>query len=132
MSLTPLGWLLVVSSITLSALLVFSLRLDAAALALLARLRSSGWGLGRVGGGSARTLVVACAVFLLIAGVGAAASYLGHPPETTADRVAQAHSQSNSETLARLKDYTRALGSEEPAAATAPGKLLPDVNTMIE
>jgi cytochrome c-type biogenesis protein CcmH len=34
--------------------------------------------------------------------------------------------------LARLKDYTRSIGTEEPAPIAAAGKLLPDVNTMIE
>ena len=34
--------------------------------------------------------------------------------------------------LARLKDYTRSIGTEEPASVAAAGKLLPDVNTMIE
>ena len=34
--------------------------------------------------------------------------------------------------LARLKDYTRSIGAEEPASMPAAGKLLPDVNTMIE
>ena len=34
--------------------------------------------------------------------------------------------------LARLKDYTRSIGTEEPASTAAAGKLLPDVNTMIE
>ena len=34
--------------------------------------------------------------------------------------------------LARLRDYTRLIGTEEPASMAAAGKLLPDVNTMIE
>ena len=34
--------------------------------------------------------------------------------------------------LARLKDYTRSIRAEEPASVAAAGKLLPDVNTMIE
>ena len=34
--------------------------------------------------------------------------------------------------LARLTDYTRSIGTEEPASTAAAGKLLPDVNTMIE
>ena len=42
------------------------------------------------------------------------------------------HSGSNGEMLARLKDYTRSIGTEEPASMAAAGKLLPDVNTMIE
>ena len=34
--------------------------------------------------------------------------------------------------LASLTDYTRSIGAEEPASTPADGKLLPDVNTMIE
>jgi cytochrome c-type biogenesis protein CcmH len=34
--------------------------------------------------------------------------------------------------LARLEDYTRSIGTEEPASKAATGELLPDVNTMIE
>jgi cytochrome c-type biogenesis protein CcmH len=33
---------------------------------------------------------------------------------------------------AHLKDYTRSIGTEEPASKAAAGKLLPDVSTMIE
>jgi len=34
--------------------------------------------------------------------------------------------------LADLKDYTRSIGTKEPASTAAAGKPLPDVNTMIE
>ena len=34
--------------------------------------------------------------------------------------------------LTRLENYTRSIGTEEPASMAAAGKLLPDVNTMIE
>ena len=34
--------------------------------------------------------------------------------------------------LARLNDYARSIGTEEHASMAADGKLLPDVNTMIE
>ncbi len=34
--------------------------------------------------------------------------------------------------LARLTDYARSIETEEPASMAAAGKLLPDVNTMIE
>jgi cytochrome c-type biogenesis protein CcmH len=34
--------------------------------------------------------------------------------------------------LAHLKDYTRSIGTKESASITAAGKLLPDVNSMIE
>ena len=134
MSLTPLGWLVIASSIAISALLIFRLRSDAARLALLSRLRSSSWGFGQDLRGTSGTLIVAAAVFLLVAGIGAAASYLKDPPEATGsgDKISQAHSGSNGEALANLKNYTRSIGAEEPGSGTAPGKLLPDVNTMIE
>jgi cytochrome c-type biogenesis protein CcmH len=134
MPLTPLGWLLVVSSIAISALLIFQLRSDAARLALLSRLRSSNWGFGHDRRGGSGPLIVAAAVFLLVAGIGAATSYLGSSPEATGsgDTVSQAHSGSNDQTLAHLKDYTRSIGTEDPAPAAPAGKLLPDVNTMIE
>lgn len=132
MSLTPLGWVLVISSIALSAILAFALRLDAAGLAFLSRLRSGGWGSVQVRRGTTRTLIVAAAAFLLVAGIGAAASYLGTPHQPPRDEVSQAHSGSNGGALARLKDYTRSIGAEEPAPMASPGKLLPDVNTMID
>ena len=34
--------------------------------------------------------------------------------------------------LARLMDYTRSIGTEEPASTAEAGELLPDANTMIE
>ena len=34
--------------------------------------------------------------------------------------------------LSRLENYMRSTGTEEPASEAAAGKLLPDVNTMIE
>lgn len=34
--------------------------------------------------------------------------------------------------LAHLEDYTRSIGTEEPTSMAASGELLPDVNTMIE
>jgi cytochrome c-type biogenesis protein CcmH len=132
MSLTPLGWLLVVSCIALLALLAFALRLDETALALLSQLRSSIRGGGQGRRGLARTVMVAGVVFLLVAGIGAAASYWGHAPEATADQAGQAHAAANSDSLARLKDYARAIGNEQPSSMAAPGKLLPDVETMMQ
>jgi cytochrome c-type biogenesis protein CcmH len=132
MSLTLLVWLFIVSSIAISALIAFSPGPGALRLALLLRLRSLRRRFSRDGRGSAATLIVAAAVFLVVAGIGAAASLLGNPSDATGNKISQAHSASNSETLARLKDYTRSIGTEEPAAAAAPGKLLPDVNTMID
>jgi cytochrome c-type biogenesis protein CcmH len=132
MALTLLGWLLVVSSIVISALLVLLLRSDAARLALLSRLQSSSWGFGRDRRGAAGASIVAAAVFLLVVGIGGATSYFGGAPEAAGSRGTQPHSGSNSETLDRLKDYTRSIGAKEPAPAAAPDNLLPDVNTMME
>lgn len=79
------------------------------------------------------SILMAC---LLVAGIGAATSYLGDPPEATGSRdtisFSLSRSGSDGEMLARLKDYTRSIGTEEPASMAAAGKLLPDVNTMIE
>jgi len=95
----------------------------------LSRLRSSGWSLGQdLRGGTGLLIVVASAVFLLIAGIGAATTYLTNPLDATR----AAHSKSHDETLARLKDYTRSIGTEAPAPVATPDKILPDVNTMIE
>ena len=83
MSFTLLGWLLP-SLIAISALLIFPLRSDAARLALLSRLRSSGWGFGQDLRGTTGTLIVAAAGFLLVAGIGVTAFYLGDPSAATA------------------------------------------------
>jgi cytochrome c-type biogenesis protein CcmH/NrfG len=109
---------------------------DAARLALLSQLRSSSWGLSldlrRVG----QTLIAPAAVFLLVAAIGAAVSYVADPPEASnsADTTSSSVSGSGSdgEMLASLTDYTRSIGSEDAASAPAGGKSLPDVNTMIE
>jgi cytochrome c-type biogenesis protein CcmH/NrfG len=72
---------------------------------------------------------------LLVLGIGAATSYLRDPPEATSSRDAISSSRSapgsNGEMFARLRDYTRSIGPEEPASRAAAGKLLPDVDTMI-
>jgi cytochrome c-type biogenesis protein CcmH len=137
MSLTLLGWLLLAFSIAISALLIFPLLSDATRLALTSRLRLPSWASDQDPRGARRMLIVAAAVFLLVAGIGAVASYVGGPPEATVARhttaFSQSHSGSNGEMLASLNDYTRSIGTADPApAATAAGKLLPDVNTMIE
>jgi predicted TPR repeat methyltransferase len=81
-------------------------------------------------------LIVAAAAFLLVAGIGAATSYLRDPPEAagSAHTISFSPSRSglNGEILARLKDYARSTGTEEHAPIPPAGKLLPDVNTMIE
>lgn len=133
MSLTLLGCVLVVSSAAISALLVFRLRSVVAGRDLLSRLRSSSW---RSGQSSARVWIVPVVAFLLIAGVGAAVSTMRDAPETTASGDATSsslpRSGSNGDMLARLKDYARSAGTEEPAHTAPTGKPLPDVNTMIE
>lgn len=134
MSLTLLGWVLVVSSIAIAALLVFPLRSDSARRALLSRLRSSSWRFGQSPQGTAGTLIVPAAVFLLVAGIGAATTYLRNPPEATGSRDAissLSRSGLDGEMLARLEGYARSTGLEEPPPAAA-GKLLPDVSTMTE
>jgi cytochrome c-type biogenesis protein CcmH len=77
-------------------------------------------------------LIVAAAVFLLVAGIGAVTSYLRDPPKATGSSDTLSRSGSNGEMLARLEDYTRSIGTEEPASVAAAGKLQPDVSTMIE
>jgi cytochrome c-type biogenesis protein CcmH len=128
MSSTLLGW--VPSLIAISALLILAVRSDAARPALLSRLRSSSSGSGEDLRGTAGTLIVAAAGFLLVAGIGAVTFYLGDPPEATGS----GDTRSESDMLARLKDYTRSIETEAPAPRVVSGKPLPllDVNTMIE
>ena len=111
MSLTLLGCALVVSSAAISALLIFALRSDVARRDLLSRLRSSSRWFGQ---GTARVWIVPAAAFLLVAGIGAATSYLRDPPEATGSRDAMSslsRSGLNGEMLARLTDYARSIGN---------------------
>lgn len=91
---------------------------------------------GGTSGSAAGTLIVAAAAFLLVVSIGAATSYVRDPPEATGSgdtiSFSLSRSGSNAEMLARLTDYTRSIGTEEPASTAATGKLLPGVNTMIE
>src|SRR5262245_25144273 len=86
---------------------------SAARLALLSQVRSSGWGFGKDLQRGARKFIAPAAVFLLVAGIGTAASYLGNSPEapstgdTSSD--AQSHDGSDGEMLARLDDYARSI-----------------------
>ena len=109
---------------------------DAARPALLSRLRSSSWRFGQDLQGNAGTLIVAAAAFLLVAGIGAVTSYVEDPPEATGSgdttSSSLSRSESNGEMLARLMDYARSIGTEEPASTAEAGELLPDANTMIE
>jgi cytochrome c-type biogenesis protein CcmH len=129
MSLTLLSWLLIVASIAISALLIFP------------RLRSSSSGFVQNLRGTSGTSIVAAAVFLLVAGIGAATSYLRPAPDANgaggANSPSTSRPGSDGEMLARLNNYTRSIGAEEPASKAQPstvaaGKMLPDVNTMIE
>jgi cytochrome c-type biogenesis protein CcmH len=92
----------------------------------LSRLRPSSWSFGQHLRDTSGMVIVAAAVFLLVAGIGAVTYYLKSPPEAVGSP------PSNGDTLARLKDYTRSIDAKEPASSTADGKMLPDVNTMIE
>lgn len=67
-------------------------------------------------------------VFLVVAGIGAATSYWRDAPEPASSSRAPEHS----DPLARLTDYTRSIGTNATTSAPAPGKMLPDVTTMIE
>jgi cytochrome c-type biogenesis protein CcmH len=164
MSLTLLGWLLVVSSIAVLVLVALRLRsrvdpeackvrledigsqlrrgelseaeADAARLARLSRPRSSSSLFSQDLRRARRTLMAPAAAFLLVAGIGAAISHTAAPPETEGsgdtNSISVPASGSDDEMLASLSDYTRSIGAEEPASTPADGKLLPDVNTMIE
>jgi cytochrome c-type biogenesis protein CcmH len=95
---------------------------------IVSRLRSSIPGFAQYFHGRTGALIAAAAVFVLVAGIGATTSFLRAPPEATAP----SQSTSHGDALAQLKDYTRSIGAEQPAHAPAAGKMLPDVNTMIE
>jgi cytochrome c-type biogenesis protein CcmH len=103
---------------------------------LLSRLRSSSWSCGRDIRGAAGTLILAAVAFLLVAGIGAATSYVGNPHDTTGSgetiSLSLSRPGSNGEMLARLIDYTRSIETEEPASMAAADQPLPEVNTMIE
>jgi cytochrome c-type biogenesis protein CcmH len=80
-------------------------------------------------------LIVAAAVFLLVAGVGAITSSRDDASKAAGTRdisLASSRSGLSGEMLARLEDFARSNGPGEPAPKVAAGKLLPDVNTMID
>jgi cytochrome c-type biogenesis protein CcmH len=91
---------------------------------------------GGTSGVTAEAMIAAAAAFVLVASVGLATSYMGNSPETLgsvdASSFSLSRSAANAETLTRLADYTSSIETEEPASMAATGKLLPDVNTMIE
>jgi cytochrome c-type biogenesis protein CcmH/NrfG len=149
MTLTLVGWILIVASIAISALLFFPLpsrvsrklgilnkaEADAARTVLPSGLRSSSSWSGQDLRGTSGTLIAPAAVFLLIAGIGTATSYVVMPTAATGSGEAisdlQAQSGADGEVLA-LADYARSIGAEEPASKAAESKMLPDVSTMIE
>lgn len=110
-----------------------SLTLLPAGRALLSRLRSLSSRFGQSHRLVAVTLAVTAALFVL---AGVSTSYLAAPPGAAvsghANSDALPHAGADAEALARLENYTRSIGSEETASAAPDGKLLPDVNTMIE
>ena len=94
------------------------------------------WTIGRNQPNAVGKLIVPTAIVLLVAGIGAVALYVEHPPATTGlgDSVsgARLRSGSDGEMLARLEDYTRSIEAKAPASTAPAGKLLPDVSTMIQ
>jgi cytochrome c-type biogenesis protein CcmH len=71
-------------------------------------------------------LAVAGVVFVVVAGIGAGTSYWKDPPK------AAGSGDANSELFARLNNYARSIPTDSHAAEPAAGKLLPDVNVMVE
>lgn len=120
MSVTLAGWLLAFVSLAISALLL--LRPDARERRRLPHL-------------DAGRLIVPAAVFLFVAGFGAATSYLWEPGAATGSGDANARAQPapgpDDELLESLAHYSRSIAAEEPEPAAAAGELLPDVSTMI-
>ncbi len=107
---------------------------DAERLALLCQLRSSSWGFGQNFRRAVPRLIGPAAVFLLVAGVGAAVSQFQDVPEEvrSADTNSGPGLGSDGEMLASLADYTHSIGAEAPASTPAGGEPLADVDTMIE
>jgi cytochrome c-type biogenesis protein CcmH len=80
--------------------------------------------------------IVAAAIFLLVAGIGAALSYLRDAPAAIGEGdtlpLLLSHSESNDEMLQRLADYAGSSETGEPGSAAPADTMLPDVNTMID
>jgi cytochrome c-type biogenesis protein CcmH/NrfG len=80
--------------------------------------------------------IVAAAIFLLVAGIGAALTYMRDAPEASraGDTVSLllSRAESNDEMLQRLADYAGSPETGDPASVASADKMLPDVNTMIE
>lgn len=93
-----------------------------------ARLRSSSSRFGENLRGPAGMAIAAAAVFLVVAGIGAATSYWRDRPAAPVSSRSGLHD----ETVARLEDYTRSAETKRTAPAPSAGKMQPDVSTMIE
>ena len=91
-------------------------------------LRPSNWLSSQDLRGAGGISVIAAGVFLLVAGIGAATSYLRSP----SDALVSPHSASDADAIAHLRDYSRSVGIQELPSTRTGGKLLPDVTTMIE
>ena len=80
--------------------------------------------------------IVAGAIFLVVAGIGAALSYMGNAPTAIGEgdtiSLLLSRSQPNDKVLQRLADYAGSAESGDPASVTPANEMLPDVNTMIE
>jgi cytochrome c-type biogenesis protein CcmH/NrfG len=80
--------------------------------------------------------IVAAAIFLLVAGVGGALSYMRDAPEANREgdtlSLLLSHPESNDEMLQRLADYAGSPETGDPASVASADKMLPDVNTMID
>jgi cytochrome c-type biogenesis protein CcmH len=80
--------------------------------------------------------IVAAAIFLLVAGVGGALSYMSDAPEANREgdtlSLLLSRSESNDEMLQRLADYAGSPETGEHAPVAPADEMLPDVNTMID
>jgi cytochrome c-type biogenesis protein CcmH len=130
MSLTPV-WLFIAASIAVTLLIAFPLRLDMARLAILSRVRTASGEASQSLGGTSRTLILAAAAFVVVAGIGAVISYVGSPTKAPGSG-SLSHYDLKDEAVERLKHYTGSVGSDKPSSKPADGKPLPDVNTMID
>jgi len=137
-----LGWLLVASSIAVSALAIRHLQsggsqrkqfnLDAY-MDRLSQMPSSSSAQNRAAPGTGVVLLASSVAFLLVVGVGAATSYnRGYAGgEEGPASGAAAHASADGAVLAGLEDYAAKLDPGDAAPATSGDDLLPDVNTMI-
>jgi cytochrome c-type biogenesis protein CcmH len=116
------GWLLIIFSVA------------AAVIFVLPQLRSlsAGARLGLQQG--AGVLMMAAPVFFLVVGIGLVSSRAVTPHEFAGSRGSLSPSQGgpDAEAIARLKAYTHSIGHKDTGSAPDTGKMLPDVNIMVE